>query len=81
MLEGIRVKENETRRIDCPFCGGKKTFGIARLKMKGIISDVRRQGFSDFSDRFVTEALARFLFEFRRRQPGAATGVFGLSAF
>lgn len=30
MLEGIRVKENETRRIDCPFCGGKKTFGIAR---------------------------------------------------
>lgn len=30
MLDGIRVRENETKRIDCPFCGGKKTFGIAR---------------------------------------------------
>lgn len=41
---------------------------------------VRRQSFSDLSGRFVTEALVRFLFEFRRPQPGAATGVFGLSA-
>ena len=28
MLEPIRVREDETKRIDCPFCGGRKTFGI-----------------------------------------------------
>lgn len=54
---------------------------VERRRRKLTALFVRRQGFSDFSDRFVTEALARFLFEFRRRQPGAATGVFGLSAF
>lgn len=41
---------------------------------------VRRQSFPDILGRFVTEALVRFLFEFRRPRPGAATGVFGLSA-
>jgi hypothetical protein len=28
MLDNIRLKEGESRRIDCPFCGGNKTFGI-----------------------------------------------------
>ncbi len=35
---------------------------------------VRRQSFSDFSGRFVTEALVRFLFKFRRQRLGAASG-------
>ena len=39
-----------------------------------------RYGFSSFAGRFVTEALVRFLFLTGRRQPGAATGVFGLFA-
>lgn len=30
MLNGVRIKENQQTRIDCPFCGGRKTFGIAR---------------------------------------------------
>ena len=38
------------------------------------------QSFSDFACRLVTEALVQFLFELRRRQFGAATGVFRLSA-
>ena len=29
MLESIRLKEGQTRRIDCPFCGGSKTLGIS----------------------------------------------------
>jgi len=40
---------------------------------------VRRQSFSESESCFVTEALVRFLFEFRRPRLGAATGVFGLS--
>jgi hypothetical protein len=40
---------------------------------------VRRQGFSESWSGFVTEALVRFLSEFRRPRLGAATGVFGLS--
>lgn len=36
-------------------------------------------GFSDFPGRLGTEALVRFLFEFRRPPLGAATSVFGLS--
>lgn len=28
LLEPIRVREDETKRIDCPFCGGRKTLGI-----------------------------------------------------
>lgn len=28
LLEPIRVREDETKRIDCPFCGGQKTLGI-----------------------------------------------------
>ena len=57
------------------------------LKDSGIDLDVilrqqtvRRQSFPDILGRFVTEALVRFLFKFRRPQPGAATGVFGWSA-
>ena len=42
--------------------------------------DKTASAFSDFAGRIVTEALVRFLFEFRRRQLGAATGTFGLSA-
>jgi uncharacterized ion transporter superfamily protein YfcC len=41
------------------------------------VAGVRRQGFSDFAGRFVTEALVRFLFEFRRPRLGAATVVVG----
>ena len=37
---------------------------------------VRRQSFSESAGCFVTEALVRFLFEFRRQRIGAATGVF-----
>ena len=40
---------------------------------------VRLQSFSDSLGCFVTEALVRFLFEFRQPRLGAATGVFGLS--
>ncbi|WP_422026016.1 Rieske 2Fe-2S domain-containing protein [Roseovarius sp.] len=40
---------------------------------------VRLQSFSDTSFVLVTEALARFLFEFRRPRLCAATGAFGLS--
>lgn len=29
-LEAIRLKDGETKRIDCPFCGGHKTFTITR---------------------------------------------------
>jgi hypothetical protein len=29
-LEAIRLKDGETKRIDCPFCGGSKTFTITR---------------------------------------------------
>jgi hypothetical protein len=29
-LEAIRLKDGETKRIDCPFCGGNKTFTITR---------------------------------------------------
>ena len=41
---------------------------------------VRRQSFLDFACRLITEALVQFLFELTRRQLGAATGVFRLSA-
>ena len=30
LLEPIELRENETKRIDCPFCGGSKTFSITR---------------------------------------------------
>ncbi|MEM6888229.1 MAG: hypothetical protein AAF636_08830 [Pseudomonadota bacterium] len=46
---------------------------LVEIKFDGT---VRRQSFSDFLGRFVTEALIWFLFEFRRLQLGAATGVF-----
>lgn len=28
LLQDIKLREGESRRIDCPFCGGGKTFGI-----------------------------------------------------
>lgn len=31
MLEGISLMPNQHRRIDCPFCGGSKTFTIASV--------------------------------------------------
>lgn len=30
LLESIRLKDGETKRIDCPFCQGKSTFTITR---------------------------------------------------
>lgn len=29
LLEGVKLKEGQTRRLDCPFCGGGKTLGIS----------------------------------------------------
>lgn len=29
-ISNIRIKEGETKRIDCPFCGGKNTFTLTR---------------------------------------------------
>ena len=43
----------------------------------GLLS-VRRQGSSEIGSRFVTEALVRLLFQFRRQRLGAASGVSGL---
>ena len=34
LLEPIELRENETKRIDCPFCGGSKTFSITRTDGK-----------------------------------------------
>lgn len=34
LLSGIRVKERESKRIDCPFCYGKKTFTISNVNGK-----------------------------------------------
>ena len=58
---------------------GRPGKGNGKGKVEGLV-DVRRQVFSDFAGRLATEALVRFLFELRRRQLGAATGVFGLFA-
>lgn len=33
-LNGIRLKDGETKRIDCLFCGGKKTLTVSRLDGK-----------------------------------------------
>ena len=46
------------------------------LSETGQSKTVRRQSFSESAGCFVTEALVRFLFEFRRQRIGAATGVF-----
>lgn len=32
VLDGIRFKENETKRVDCPFCGGKYTLTVSNLE-------------------------------------------------
>ena len=40
---------------------------------------VCRQSFSESVSVYTTEALVRFLFQFKRPRLGAATGVFGLS--
>ena len=29
LIQPIRVSENITKRIDCPFCGGKNTFTLS----------------------------------------------------
>ena len=34
LLEPIELRENETKRIGCPFCGGSKTFSITRTDGK-----------------------------------------------
>ena len=49
-----------------------------RIVLAGLRGEesVRRQSFSESAGCFVTEALVRFLFEFRRQRIGAATGVF-----
>ena len=36
ILSSIKVRENSSTRIDCPFCGGKKTFTISNLDGKRI---------------------------------------------
>ena len=46
---------------------------VALEALKG----VRLQSFTEISLVFVTEALVRFLFQFRRQRIDAATGVFG----
>ena len=54
---------------------------FCRLDLSDPVPDhVRLQSFSESLGCFVTEALVRFLFEFRQPRLGAATGVFGLSA-
>ena len=50
-----------------------------RRVISGILHVVRRQSFPERGGAFVTEALARFLFQFRRQRIGAASGVCGLS--
>jgi len=53
---------------------------VVPINIAGVtLKSVRRQSFSESVSVFTTEALVRFLFEFRRRRLGAATGVFGLS--
>ena len=47
----------------------------AKTQMR-VMCTVRRQSFSESMSVFITEALVRFLFEFRRQRLGAATGVF-----
>lgn len=32
MLSSVRIPEGTSRRIDCPFCGGKKTFTISNIE-------------------------------------------------
>ena len=51
----------------------------ARVGAPNASAGVRRQSFSERTGCFVTEALVRFLFQFRPQQLGAATGVFELS--
>lgn len=36
IVKGIRIKEGQTRRMNCPFCGGINTFGIS--KHRGIVA-------------------------------------------
>ena len=61
-------------------------FDLFRRALDGLLGAasidvlVRRQSFSDIAGVLVTEALARFQFQVRRRRLGAATGVFGWSA-
>jgi len=64
------------RTVEASHLPVKRT--LARLGIPS--STVRRQSFPERGGAFVTEALARFLFQFRRQQIGAASGVCGLSA-
>ena len=66
-LFGLSEAQVERLRPYFPKSRGKARVDDRRV-LSRIIFIVRRQGFSDFAGRFVTEALARFLFEFRRRQ-------------
>jgi len=36
LLKPIRVKDGETRRIDCPFCGGRNTFTLSNVDGKRV---------------------------------------------
>ena len=35
-LDSIKLKDGETKRIDCPFCGGSKTFTLSLLNGKRV---------------------------------------------
>ena len=82
-LHGIDAPESGQQ---CQDANGKsyRCGQMAAKQMSGYVSGktvtVRRQSFSEWRGVFVTEALVRFLFEFRLPRLGAATGVFGLSA-
>lgn len=72
-------------RTGAPHAVGEKVTDIAKLWRDyyhlpdAFPVAVRRQSFSDFRGHFLTEALVRFRFKFRRQWLDAATGVFGLS--
>ena len=50
--------------------------GMPRIDAIRKVQIVRRQNIPESVSVFTTGALVRFLFEFRRQQLGAATGVF-----
>ena len=64
LLEPIELRENETKRIDCPFCGGSKTFSITRaegnaslhvcyLRISLTLDQVPRQGLLGVSTLYI----------------------------
>ena len=81
--EAMVVKAHYAKTAEAYCDGHMEAFAFFGGVPLSILYDntVRRQSYSESLGRFVTEAQVRFLFEFRRPRPGAATGVAGLSAF